>query len=106
MTDRRVRLLQRRAGSAFEWMFRYRETGRITVVQFPNAALAIFLATVVVGRATDEDSATGLAVRWTGTVALAWWAVGEVRSGVNPWRRFLGVVGCAAVMARTVSLLG
>lgn len=98
--------LRRRSLSAYNWMFRDRHTGRITIAQLPNAPLGIFLATVVAGRATDEDDLTGLAVRWTGSIALGWWALAELRSGANPWRRLLGLLGCAAVGVRTVRLLG
>ena len=106
MTARRLRSQRRWVVSGFLWMFQNRHTGRVTVAQFPNAALAIFLATLVVERAIDRGDAPGLAVRWTGTFALGWWAVAELRSGVNPWRRLLGLLGCAAVGVRTASLLG
>ena len=88
------------------WMFQNRDTGRFTVAQFPNAALALFLATLVVERVIDRGDVPGVTVRWTGTLALGWWAVAELRSGVNPWRRILGFLGCAAVGVRTASLLG
>lgn len=105
MTANRLSDLRRRAVSAFDWMFRDRQTARITVAQFPNVALGIFFATVVVGQVTDEDGLLGVAVRWTGTAALGWWAVAELRSGVNPWRRLLGLAGCVIVGARIASLL-
>lgn len=106
MTADGERALRRRLVAAFDWTFRDRGTGRVTIGQFPNPALAIFLATVALGQVTDDDTVVGMAVAWTGTVALGWWAVAEVRSGVNPWRRLLGLVGCAAVVARIASLLG
>lgn len=106
MTASRARPLRRRFVAAFDWMFRDRDTGRVTVAQFPNPALAVFLTTVVLGHVTDEGSAAGLVARWTGTVALAWWAVAELRSGVNPWRRLLGLVGLAVVLARVAGLSG
>jgi predicted DNA repair protein MutK len=34
----------------------------------------------------------GTALSVTGTVALAFWAVGEIFRGVIPWRRILGAV--------------
>lgn len=105
MTANRLSDLRRRAVSAFNWMFRDRQTGRITVAQFPNVALGIFFATVVVGQVADDDDLIGVAARWTGTAALAWWAVAELRSGVNPWRRLLGLAGCVIVGTRIASLM-
>lgn len=92
--------------SAFDWMFRDRQTRRITVAQFPNVALGVFSGTVVVGWVTGEDDVIGVVAWWMGTAALGWWAVAELRSGVNPWRRLLGVAGCVVVGARIVSLVG
>jgi hypothetical protein len=88
---------------ALDWMFRSRQTGRITVAQFPNVALWLFVAAVVAGRivsGTTARTATG----WIGAVGLGWWALDEVARGVNPWRRLLGVAGCAVVVGRVVSL--
>jgi len=78
-----------------DWLFRNRETGRITIAQFPNLALWIFLGTIVARWVVSEDSGAFTALRVVALVALGWWAVDEVVRGVNPWRRFLGVVGCA-----------
>ncbi len=36
---------------------------------------------------------------------LAWWAIDEVVRGVNPWRRILGVGGCAVVITGTLALV-
>lgn len=85
-----------------DWVWRSRETGRITIVQFPNAALWLFLGTVVLGRVVSGSA--GTATGWVGVVGLGWWALDEVVRGVNPWRRCLGVAGCALVAGRVVSL--
>lgn len=90
--------------SAFNWVFRNRNTGAITVVQLPNLALWIFLALVVLRRVLPEREATPL-LDWAAVVALSWWALDEVLRGVNPWRRFLGLLGCAAVIVQAASLL-
>jgi len=73
-----------------DWLFRNRHTGRITIAQFPNVPLTMFLAATVVLWAFDPG---GGARRASGVLAgtgLLWWAVDELVRGVNPWRRFLG----------------
>jgi hypothetical protein len=71
-----------------DWFLRSRESGRITLVQLPNRWLVAWgvlrLAQLLL---PSHDS-----VRWAATVALAVWAVLEVRGGVNPFRRLLGLV--------------
>jgi hypothetical protein len=66
--------------SAFGWLFRNRDNGRITIAQFPNVPLGVFLGATALDR----------------TAALLWWAVDEILRGVNPWRRFLGGAVLAA----------
>ncbi len=81
-----------------DWWFRHRRTGEIVVAQFPNLALWIFLATVVLRWVVPEDTGAFTALRAVALVALAWWAIDEVVRGVNPWRRLLGLAGCAIVI--------
>ena len=95
--ERSVRL--RRAVDA---VFRDRRTGRVVIAQFPNVALGLFLATVVLRRLVPEDSAAFSLLRILGLVTLGWWAVDEVVRGVNLWRRLLGVIGCLIVAAGVV----
>jgi hypothetical protein len=90
---------------AVDWLFRDRRTGEIVVAQFPNLALWLFLATVVVRRLVDEDSSAYPWLRGLGLAFLARWALDELVRGVNPWRRFLGVVGCVIVAAGVVRWL-
>jgi hypothetical protein len=73
-----------------DWLFRNRTTGRFTIVQFPNAALGLFLAATALQLLFDPqgDSRAGLSLFRGG--ALIWWAADEVIRGVNPWRRLLG----------------
>lgn len=92
--------------SWLDWLFRDRRTGRVTIVQFPNVALWIFFATAVTRRIVSADSTARTAVGWIGAAALGWWALDEVFRGVNPWRRMLGVAGCAFTVAGLVSLGG
>ena len=82
-----------------DWLFRDRTTGRIVVAQAPNPPLWIFLATVVARWFVDESSGVFDGLRAVGLASLGWWALDEVVRGVNPWRRLLGVGGCAVVLA-------
>ncbi len=72
------------------WLFRNRETGRITIAHLPNVSLSLFLATAVVKRGVAPSGTVGTSVAVVGTLALVWWVVDEVVRGVNPWRRILG----------------
>jgi hypothetical protein len=91
--------------SWFDWLFRNRRTGRITVAQFPNIPLWILVVTVVLRQVVPTASAARTAIDWTGLAALSWWALDEVLRGVNPWRRSLGLGGCAFAAAGLASLL-
>ncbi len=84
-----------------DWLFRSRKTGEITIAQFPNLALWIFIVAAIVRWLTSPDGtgATILAVIAGG--ALLWWGVDEIVRGVNPFRRLLG----AAVVTAELILL-
>jgi hypothetical protein len=73
-----------------DWLFRNRQTGGITIGQFPNLALGLFLAASVARWALGSTGAAGTALGVVAGGALVWWAVDEVLRGVNPWRRLLG----------------
>lgn len=74
----------------FEWLFRNRRTGEITIGQTPNAPLIVFgvarLARVVVRRRGKISAALEI----MSAAALATWGADELVRGVNPWRRALG----------------
>ncbi|TXN28278.1 hypothetical protein [Lacisediminihabitans profunda] len=84
------------AHTTFDWWFRNRQTGRITLGQSPNLPITIFAATTAVGvlvpRGPVRTAAAELAVG-----VLAWWAVDEIVRGVNPYRRLLGVGALASL---------
>ena len=88
--------------SPVDWLFRSRVTGRITIAQFPNAALWVYLATAVAQRVVHRGHARSV-IDAIGLAALGWWALDEVLRGVNPWRRLLGVGGCVLVVAGTIA---
>jgi hypothetical protein len=75
---------------AFTWLFQSRTTGRITIAQFPNAALGLFLVASALQRLLDPSGALRTGLRLLAAGALIWWALDELLRGVNPWRRFLG----------------
>jgi hypothetical protein len=89
--------------SGINWLFRNRKTGRITIAQFPNRALWIYIATVALRRTVTPNTAPRTTISAIGSVALAWWALDEVFRGVNPWRRLLGVAGCAFAVTGLVT---
>ena len=86
---------------AVDWFFRNRQTGDITVAQFPNPSLCLFLAAVAVRAAWRPVGGARTGLDALATVAALWWATDEIVRGVNPWRRCLG----AAVLALTVAHL-
>jgi hypothetical protein len=81
-----------------DWLFRNRRTGRITIAQFPNAALGVFLAASLLRRLVHGNDA----LRVLATGALIWWAADELIRGVNPWRRLLGATVLAGQIVSLV----
>jgi hypothetical protein len=82
--------VRRGARSLFEWLFRNRTNGRITIAQFPNVALGVFLVAAALRRLLDPAGRSAAALDVLATGGLIWWAVDELIRGVNPWRRLLG----------------
>jgi len=80
------------------WMFRSRQTGKMTVAQWPNATLVVFSVAVVVRWVFHPAGTLGTIVTVVATVALIVWAGDEIIRWVNPWRRILG----GAVLAFTI----
>jgi hypothetical protein len=89
----------RRAERTLRWLLVNRSTGRLTVVQWPNVPLALFLLVSVVSRIVHPSGDAAMFFRVLGVVALTAWALDELVRGVNPFRRILG----AAVLAATVA---
>lgn len=75
-----------------DWLFRDRRTGGITIAQFPNPPLIVFLVAAAVRLVADPLGTVGDVVWVVGFVALLVWALDEIVRGVNPWRRILGTV--------------
>jgi hypothetical protein len=77
--------------SVVDWLFRDRQTGAITIAQPPNLPIWIFVGAWLLGAVVDPSGWPGTVLEVVRTLALATWAVLEVWSGVNPFRRMLGV---------------
>ena len=81
------------------WLFRNRQTGEITVAQAPNAALIVFLAAAFAHHAFNIRGTAGTGLTIVSTGALAVWSADELLRGVNPFRRLLGAVVLAGIVA-------
>jgi hypothetical protein len=86
-------------------MFRNRHTGLITIGQFPNVALWVFLAAVALRWVVARGTGFRTVVDWIGSLALVWWALDEVFRGVNPWRRLLGAGASVVAIAAIATML-
>lgn len=76
--------------TSVRWWFENRETGEITIAQFPNWPLFGVGLAWATRRIADDGSPwhdiAGVAV----PVLWCYWGADEVVRGVNPWRRLLG----------------
>jgi hypothetical protein len=84
---------------AVDWTFRNRRTGAITVAQWPNIALGLFIAVTIGLRLFHPSGTVGTLGRVVAGASLVIWALDELMRGVNPFRRMLGVVVLGAVIA-------
>lgn len=89
-----------RRRSLVDWLFRNRQTGQITIAQFPNLPLGLFLGATVVRALLDPGGAGRTVLDIVATGGLIWWAGDELLRGVNPWRRMLGAAVLAALVVR------
>jgi hypothetical protein len=85
-----------------DWFLRDRATGRITVVQWPNPALWVWVATVVI-TGLHLYPARANEIRWIGAGALIAWGADEILRGVTPARRLLGLVVLGWQVYRLIS---
>ena len=89
-------------GRSLAWLFRNRRTGAITVAQWPNLPLAVFIAAEIAERVARSDGRTQTVLDVVATVALLLWALDEIVRGVNPFRRILGAVVLGVTIATLV----
>jgi hypothetical protein len=92
MTDALESTDEKRQRSFTDRVFRDPETGRLAIVQAPNAPLWIFIVTTAARMLVHPTGAAGTAVSVIGAVALLWWAVEEIGWGSSLFRRILGGV--------------
>ncbi len=81
---------QRPTNTVVDWFFRNRHTGEITIAQFPNVPLWVFLIATALRWLFGPSGGIRTALDALAAAGLVWWAVDEVLRGVNPWRRILG----------------
>lgn len=85
-----------------DWVFRNRQTGRVTVAQWPNAPLLLFLVAAALRAVVHPGGIAGEILSAVAAVALITWAVIELVRGVNPFRRLLGGVVLAGQLVALV----
>lgn len=87
---------------SFDWMYRSRVDGTITLGQFPNLSQGLFVGAVVLrwflGRRSDARPALGVVAAGS----LVWWAFDELFRGVNPHRRLTGLGTLVMLGARAI----
>ncbi|MDP9101164.1 MAG: hypothetical protein M3N21_03335 [Actinomycetota bacterium] len=79
--------------------FRNPETGKPAVVQAPNLPLSVWLAATLARLVFAHHGWVGTALSAVGTLSLAVWAVLEVARGDSPFRRVLGALVLAGLLA-------
>ena len=87
------------------WWFENRQTGDITIAQFPNWPLWCIGVCWLARLGLDDDSTAHGVVGWTIRGLWLVWAIAELTRGVNPWRRLLGaaVIGWQVISIVTAS---
>ena len=84
------------------WWFEHRQTGGITIAQFPNWPIWCIGACWLVRLALTDGSTAHDVAGWTIRALWLVWGVDELTRGVNPWRRLLGA---AVIMWQAISII-
>lgn len=87
------------------WIFINRRTGALTVTQWPNVALSIFLVLSITHWIAHPLGVAKTSLDLLAGIALAIWSIDELLRGVNPFRRILGMVVLLLTIRTFVSLL-
>jgi hypothetical protein len=88
------------------WMFLNRRTGAMTVIQWPNISLSVYIGLSVAQRLSHALGTNASVLKALADVALIVWGVDELIRGVNPFRRILGSVVLLATIASLTVLAG
>lgn len=94
--------MKRSLARCFDWFFRNRRTGAITIVQVPNIPLWVFLGASALRSLLDPAGIADTVLTGVAAVALLIWAADELARGVNPWRR---VLGASVLMSQLAGLV-
>jgi hypothetical protein len=76
--------------ASFQWFFRNRETGAVTIAQTPNLVLWVVIAAGVLLWVSPSSGNLTVALEILFKGGLLIWAADELFRGVNPWRRCVG----------------
>jgi hypothetical protein len=87
---------------SLRWLFLNPRTGRITVVQWPNISLSLFIVVSIVLHAVHPTGGAEIFGRVLADLAIFFWAIDELLRGVNHFRRALGL---AILITTVVTLL-
>jgi len=90
MSKRRNEADSSMARRFLRWFFYSRETGAITIAQWPNLLLWIVIAAGLLQWCWPAGNQFAAAVAVVYKAMLFVWAGDEIIRGVNPWRRYLG----------------
>ena len=87
---------------SWRWWFENRETGGITIAQFPNWPIWCIAVGWLIRLALADGSMPHDIVGWMIRGLWLIWAADELARGVNPWRRLLGV---AVIVWQAISIV-
>lgn len=76
------------------------QNGGLTLAQWPNPALAVWLVAIFVGWTGILGAARSETLAGIGQGALIVWALDELVRGASPFRRLLGAVILAGQLIR------
>ena len=95
-----------RSASVFDWCFRNRKTGEITIGQPPNTLAKVAGGLWFARRIWRGKGTVGQMLLVAETGALAMLGADELVRGVNPWRRFIGATTLTLCVRRALSSAG
>nr|WP_094892404.1 hypothetical protein [Bradyrhizobium amphicarpaeae]AWM04562.1 hypothetical protein CIT40_08205 [Bradyrhizobium amphicarpaeae] len=85
-----------------DWFFRSRDTGAITIAQWPNLVLWIVIVAGLLLWIWPSQGSASFVLTMVVKGGLVIWGADEIIRGVNPWRRCLGA---AVVVYEVITLV-